>query len=174
MELEIKTIEEAMNDTYPGIVLYVRNASLGDTEEMYTKGIILKEKAFVDATMRVGGMMTTHRFSILSNHMVYLGDFEHGTNWGLCIAQNDSYFKVLDVFKYKDKMQILLLHLPARGWKAFKIVNANIDDEIIKKMKEKFRSTRNMKPYKELTTEVWLDRCSFPIGINDVGLYFKL
>lgn len=75
-------------------------------------------KRFVDASHRVMGMITTHRYSILSNHMRDLRPFEHGTNWGLSVAPRDAHFKVLDVYTYGNKTQILLLHLPEdENWK---------------------------------------------------------
>ena len=57
------------------------------------------------------GMVTSHRYAILSNHMGDFREYEHGTNWGLFVAKH-SHFKVIDIYEYNGKTQILLLHLP--------------------------------------------------------------
>ena len=174
MYYEKEAIEQAINKTYPSIAHYARDVNLGRFEDKYTKGIILREKAFVDASMKVGGMVTTHRFSILSNHMADFREYEHGTNWGLCVANKDSHFKVLDIFKHNGKTQIILLHLPDNSWEVFLDITINIDDELVEKVRESFKNKINMRLYEELTTDEWLQRCSFPIGINDEGVYFEL
>lgn len=43
--------------------------------------------------------------------MLDISEYEQGTNWGLCVADHESRFKVLDVYEYEGKTQITLLHL---------------------------------------------------------------
>ena len=74
-------LEQIANKTYPGLGIYVRDINLPKhLADKYTKGLIIREKAFTDASNRVMGMVTTHRYLILSNHMANLSSFEHGTN----------------------------------------------------------------------------------------------
>ena len=106
---EKQQLESLMNEMLPGLQLlleinYARRSGVLPSRE------VVRNPAFTDATCRVGGMVTTHRYSILSNHMVDLVLAEHGTNWGLCIANRDSHFKVLDIYEHEGKTQILLLH----------------------------------------------------------------
>lgn len=49
------------------------------------------------------GMLTTHRYVILSNHMADMSQFEHDTHWGLCVAQKDAHFKVLGQYTFEGK-----------------------------------------------------------------------
>ena len=87
-----------------GLTNYVRDANLDPAvATLYKPGMVIRDKAFVDATRRIGGMVTTHRFAILSNHMANLSKFEHGTNWGLCVAAPESRFKIIDVYEYDGK-----------------------------------------------------------------------
>lgn len=100
MEFDQKQFEAAMNMTYRGLQMFVRDVNLGSLASKYEPDLILTEKGFTDASIRVGGMVTSHRFAILSNHMADFSEFEHETNWGLCVANRDSYFKVLDVYQF--------------------------------------------------------------------------
>ena len=89
----IAKMEEVMNRTFPGLTMYVRDVNLPDEiAGKYEPESIIREPAFVDASSRVMGMCTTHRYGILSNHMTSLEPFEHETNWGLHIANKNARF----------------------------------------------------------------------------------
>jgi hypothetical protein len=172
----IKKMEVAINKTIPGLTMFVRDVNLTDEiTKKYVPDTIVREKAFVDASHRVMGMITTHRFGILSNHMANFEQIEKGTNWGLCVANRDSRFKVLAVHEYNGKTLILLLHLPDNDdWKLFQNVKINIEDDMIASSIERFENKCNIEAIPELTTKEWLDRCSFPIGLSDNGDFFEL
>ena len=96
---EVQQLEQLMNEMLPGLQLFVRDINLTPEEAAcYQIGAVVRNPAFTDATCRVGGMVTTNRFSILSNHLFDLTKVEHGTNWGLHVANRDSHFKVLDIY----------------------------------------------------------------------------
>ena len=172
----ILKMESVINKTIPGLTMFVRDVNLSDDiARKYTPDTIIREKAFVDASHRVMGMITTHRFAILSNHMVDLGKMENGTNWGLCVANRDSRFKVLTNYEYNGKTLILLLHLPDdEDWKMFINTKISIEDDIIETSIERFKNKCNADIIPELATKEWLDRCIFPIGLDDNGNYFEL
>ncbi|WP_407381298.1 NADAR domain-containing protein [Methanobrevibacter sp.] len=152
--------------------LYVRDVNLKENlAEKYEIGQILTEKAFVDASDNIGGMITTHRYSILSNQMADLSGFENGTNWGLHTTKAGSKFKILDIYKVEDKTQILLLQLPEGFEEVFENKNKLID-EVIEDSREEFEDLINEEPIKDLTTDEWLERVSFPIGMNDAGNFY--
>lgn len=57
------------------------------------------------------GMVTAHRIAIISNRMRDISDAiedEEKKARGLCLAQSNSRFKVLDVYEFAGKTQILL------------------------------------------------------------------
>lgn len=176
MEIDTEKIENLVNQTYPGLTMYVRDANLPCiVSASYKKGMIIKERGFCDASNRVMGMVTTHRYCILSNHMANLTEFEHGTNWGLHVAKNGSRFKVLSNFEYQGKTLILLLHLPDDdSWKIFTEIDLNIDVELVTNCIERFKSKFEEVPIQELTSEAWLDRCAFPIGMDEDGILFDV
>ena len=96
-----------------------RDANLGALGNRNEEGKIIRERAFTDASRRVGGIVTTHRFAVSFNHYMDASEFEQGTDWGLCIMQKDSRFKVLNVYKKNEKTLITLLHLSEEYWKFF-------------------------------------------------------
>ena len=165
---EYKVIES----TLVGSSRYVRDANL--KEEIagkYKAGQIITEKAFVDASNRIGGMVTTHRYLILSGFMGDLSVFEKDTNWGLHTANHGSRFKVLDVFTVEGKTQILLLHLPD-GFEEVFTNETDIEREFVERERENFISDLKQDIIKELADEIWLERCSFPIGMDDEGNFY--
>lgn len=162
---------ELADMTFPGLTVFARDCSLSDRQtSSYEAGTILREPGFTDATYKTGGMVTTHRFTILSNHMVDFGPFEHGTDWGLAVAQRNSHFKVLDVYTFEGKTQILLLHLPDnRYWKAFAGVRFSLEEDLIEKCRADFQAKIHEAIAPSLASPDWLGRCSWPIGVDDAG-----
>ena len=175
-DLNIDRLQEAINDMYPGIAMFVRDVNLADgLADKYQAGSIIRERAFTDASCRIGGLVTTHRYVILSNHMGNLSAFEHGTHWGLHVAQRDSHFKVFGVFVHEDKTAIVLLHLPDDPrWKLFENVQLDIDRMLMEKACERFVTACGQPPIPELANAQWLDRCVFPLGMNDRGEFWPL
>lgn len=106
-------LQAVADKMYPGMALFARDVNLpAELARKYVPGQIIREKAFTDASIRFMGMVTTHRYVILSSHMANLAQFEHGTNWGLHVANKDSHFKVLGLHTHEGKTGIFLLHLP--------------------------------------------------------------
>jgi len=175
-EAFLERLENAFNKTLSGLAIFARDVNLPENlAKKYGPGMIIREKAFVDASYKIGGMITTHRYMILSNHMADLEEYENDTNWGLCVAARDSHFKVLTVHEYDGKTMILLLHLPNdEDWELFVDLKTNVDEELISASVERFEARCNTEAVPELTAEVWLDRCSFPIGMDADGNFFDL
>ena len=175
-DLDVKKIEDAINDIMPGLTMYVRDVNLTDEiASKYQPGMIIMEKGFTDASNRVMGMVTSHRYAILSNHMGDFREYEHGTNWGLFVAKNNSHFKVIDIYEYNGKTQILLLHLPDdKRWKLFDNVYMNIESDLIERCRERFTEKAFSEVIPELATDVWIDRCRFPVGMTDEGIFFDV
>lgn len=171
-----KTFKEILNDTVTDTALVVRDINLSkDLEERYIPGTIILERGFTDASYKVGGMLTSHRYAIITNKIKDLSEFEHGTNWGLVVANFDSHYLVLDKYTYKNKTLITLLHLPNNNyWKMFKNIQLNIFNELITASRKNFQEVCESEPIPELSTNEWLKRCSEPLGMDRDGNYFDL
>ncbi len=173
-DIDVTQIEEAINDMLPGLANHARDVNLApDTAKLYKPGMILRDVGFVDASRRIGGLATTHRFAILSNHMADISQFEHGTNWGLCIANRGSRFKVLDVYEHEGKTQITLLHLlDDDRWRLFEDVELVVPNLTIGDIRDRFEARCSEEPIPELMTEEWLERCEHPVGTDMQGELF--
>ena len=127
-ELYLDLIQKMINKNYPGMMMLARDVNLPqELISKYKPGMIIMERGFVDATARVGGMVTNCRYCILSNHMANFGSSEEGINWQLHVARHHSFFKVLGVHTYQSKTAIFLLHLPNdETWKLYKVVEKAI------------------------------------------------
>ena len=175
-EVTAEAAQELINEIFPGLSMFVRDVSLSaDVAAKYTPEMIIKELGFTDASCRVMGMVTTHRFAILSNRMKDISAFEHGTNWGLYVANAGAYYKVLDIYTFKGKTQILLLHLPSDDrWKWFRelklIVNGqDLEEMLTTECRARFENKSQQKPVPELATKDWLARCEWPLGMDGSG-----
>jgi len=173
-DADVKLYESAGNHIFPGLQMFVRDTFLSkEIEEKYLIGKIIREPTYCDTSARVGGLLTTHRFAILSNRFVDFGHFEHDTNWGLYVCKSGSFFKILDVFKVEDKTQIVLLHLDD-NWKLFEDCESNIEQDIVKMSRERFLNKFKTPPIPELATKKWLERLLYPVGVDLKGNYSPL
>lgn len=65
-----KLYQNAVKQTLLGASIYVRDINLNQNHiAKYKQGMIILEKAFVDASCNIAAMQTTHRYTIISNHM---------------------------------------------------------------------------------------------------------
>lgn len=176
MDFNMALFEQTINEILPGLTMYVRDVNLPDRlSGRYIPGTLILERGFTDASSRVMGMKTTHRFAILSNHMRDLSAYEHGTNWGLFVAASSSHFLILDKYEYHGKTQIILLHLPNdKRWKLFQNVKINVLDDVVKDTRKRFENKCEQEVVPELATNEWIDRCSAPLGMDDDGNLFDL
>ena len=174
--LDLQKMQEMINKNYPGMMMFARDVDLPQRLiEKYSPGMIILERGFVDATARVGGMVTNCRYCILSNHMANLGMFEQGTTWQLHVAQHHSRFKVLGVHNCQGRTAIFLLHLPQdESWKLYKTVEINLDQELLKNCIRRFEFKCVKPPIPEVTDARWLDRCRFPVGMSENGNFWPL
>ena len=86
------------------------------------------------------------------------------------MAQSGAHFLVLDNYKYHDKTQITLLHLPDdERWKLFQNVKIDILDDIVIDTRKRFENKCEKEVIPELATEEWLMRCSWPLGVDGEG-----
>ena len=172
----INSNDSAINETFKDLHMFVRDINLNKELEMkYKPGMIIHEKFITDASYKVGGMVTSHRYAIISNSMKDFSMFEQDTNWGLCVARTDAYFKVLDVYTYQDKTQITLLHLPlGKDWKLFQGRRFEEEDGLIEIARPGFEQRCCQQPVPELTTDLWIERCSFPLGMDENGNFYDL
>ncbi|MDR3199784.1 MAG: sel1 repeat family protein [Planctomycetaceae bacterium] len=171
-----ETIESALNKTLANLQMFVRDTQLPEqAAAKYTKGRIVEERGFTDASSHIGGMVTTHRYAICSNHMKTLSDFTLTDN-GLCVARAGAQFFCLGQHVQNGKTLIMLLHLPDDESRQMfqQIVWINFLNDVVNCCIKQFEEIENAEPIPELADEEWLDRCSNPIGMDNEGNLFPL
>lgn len=168
--------EEIINWTYPGATLYYKDCDLKPSiAEKFTEGKLIRNGFFLDVSARGGGIKFNTRFLIASAKAANLYEVNpDNERFGHCCLNLDSYFKVLDIYKLEGKIQIFLLHIPAKGLKYFESVTSNLDEDFIKKARQSFDNKIHMEPISDLLEPFWLKRTNFPVGMNASDKFFPL
>lgn len=165
----------AIQSTCSNLIQHCRDANLPyEITHKYQKGMIIRERGFVDATALSGGVITNHRYIILSNHMASLAQFEGAKQWALCVANKDSRFLVLGKAEGKGKRVTVLLHLNNDTWQLFKSIDMSIFQNLLSDCYNSFKQCIDKEPIPSVSTSEWLARCQFPIGMNDSGEFFPV
>lgn len=179
--LDRDDLEDVINATYPGLRMFARDANLPpEFAELYRPGMVIRERGFTDATPLLGGMVTTHRYVILSNHMgdiaALLGDEQPAVpEWELHVAPSGSHFKVLERAVVDGRTLIFLLHLPNdERWRLLASVAVNIDEALLTDALRRMEHRLAQPPIAAVVSPAWLDRCRFPLGMSDDGELFPL
>lgn len=167
---EIKLI---MDSTFKKLAIYCRDLELSeDLMAKYQPNQILMERGFTDVSHKISGFGKNCRYLIASSKGKDLSMFSQNPALGHVVIPSGAYFKVLDIRKENDKTQILLLHIPKEGVSMFRDTNVDVEGRIIKKGIEIFKKCMEFEPLQELQAKDWIDRTSFPIGMNQEGVFF--
>ncbi|WP_010254072.1 hypothetical protein [Myroides injenensis] len=169
--MDKQQIEEIFNETFAGLALFYRDCHL-DQEVIsnYKIGQIIQEKGYTDASYLSGGPSENIRYVIASAHAKDISALvPQMEQYGYVMLKSNSYFKVLDIFKLENKTQILLLEIPEQTVDFFSNNSSNIEEQIIEKAREKFKSIITLEPHPALQTKEWIERTSAPLGMNENG-----
>lgn len=168
-------IKAAIQTTCSNLIQHCRDANLPyEITHKYQKGMIIREKGFVDATALSGGIVTNHRYIILSNHMASLAQFEGDKQWALCVANRDSRFLVLGKAEGKGRRVTVLLHLNDDSWQLFKSIDTSIFQNLLNDCYNSFKECIFKEPIASVSTDEWFARCQFPVGMSDSGEFFPV
>lgn len=135
MEFTNAFIEKMVNQTFPGLTLYYRDADLEQpVAGMYQPGQILRNGFFLDVTNMGGGIGQNTRFLVASTKAIPLSAINPEVKkWGLHVINVNAFFKVLDVIREGGKMQVLLLQIPEEGVELFRSAQINLEQQVITK-----------------------------------------
>lgn len=169
-----KRIKDILDETFSDLKLFYRDTNLSDDLiSKYKVGQILKEKGFTDMTYIGGGLSGNCRYLIASSDARDLSKFNpDSVKNGHSLLDDNSFFKVLDIQKIKDKTQVFLLNIPGNSLTLFKNSTSNLEEEITEKARQKFISKMGSALIVELQTENWKERTKSPIGMSEDGLFF--
>lgn len=172
-----KQIEEIYNQTFGGLTLFYRDATLSEILiSKYQVGQIITERGFTDMSYKGGGLATNFRYLIASANGKNLSALNpESAKFGHILLSSNAFFKVLDIYKIDDKTQIFLLEIPATAVDFFANANSSVEEDITIKARESFDKKHNAEPIPELQTQEWKQRTDFPLGMSDKGeLFYQL
>ncbi|MDR3232497.1 MAG: hypothetical protein LBT46_02305 [Planctomycetaceae bacterium] len=175
-ELSVAEIEAVLHQLLPGLQMFVRDVNLPEyIAAKYETGLIIREKGFTDATSRIGGMPTTHRFGIMSNHLADFSELDVLGNRGLSVAPAGSHFLVMKQHVYHNRTLILLLHLPDdETWQLCQHFTGSLIEELVNTSIANFEAKCELEPISELANDEWLHRCQSPLGIDENSNLFEI
>lgn len=166
-------LQSMMNSTFGGLAFFCRDLDLDENLiAKYQLNQILMERGFTDVSHKIGGLGKNCRYLIASSKGKDLSMFSQNPELGHIVIQSGAFFKVLDIQQEDGKTQILLLNIPQEGVSIFGTSKINIEDQIVEKGIEVFKKHIASDPLKELQSKDWVERTSFPIGMNQEGVFF--
>lgn len=176
MNFTNEQVEKIINEMFPGMTFYYRDADLAnDIVEKYKHQQIIRNGIFLDVSSLGGKLVKNTRFLIASNKARPL--FQLNPNvakWRLHTINVDSYFQVIDLIKENGKTQILLIQIPKEGVRLFESAWINLLDKIVEKGKESFEQKKSIDSIPALQEEEWVKRTEFPVGLNGKNDFFDL
>lgn len=160
----------SIKDIIENLVLVARDCNLSPAIlSRYEKGMILKENDYCIANYMIGGIDCSCRFAILSNQFKEIASVNKNQK-GLCMANKNSRFKVLDIFNIDGKTQITLLHLPDdERWENFENMTYIIEQKLILFAKRNFEVANSIPPLPR-DSEEYFDYFKKPVGFDENGV----
>ncbi len=175
MEYTQEQLDRRINEAFGNCTAFYRDTTLSEEVlRMYQVGIIFQEPTFCDATYKRGGLLAPHRYQIISSNAHCLDAVSAHPEWGLCIWRRGTYFKVLDLTHHGDYSQVTLLDIPEDLISYAKMeIFTEIEQDFVTQAAADFKEAVNLPPLAELLSAVWLDRLTYPLGIDDQQAYFN-
>jgi hypothetical protein len=167
-------IKDLLDETFSDLKLFYRDTTLtDDLISNYKVGQILKQKDFTDMSFIGGGLSGNCRYLIASSDARDLSKFNpDSAKNGHSLLDDNSFFKVLDIQRIKNKTQIFLLNIPGNSLSLFKNSTSNLEEEITEKARQKFIAKMDSAPIPALQSENWIQRTKHPIGMSADGQLF--
>jgi hypothetical protein len=167
-------IKDILDETFSDLKLFYRDTNLPeDLITHYKIGQIIKERGFTDMSYIDGGLSGNLRYLIASSEARDLSKFNpDSVKNGHSLLDDNSFFKVLDIQKVKNKTQIFLLNIPGNSLPLFKNSTSNLEEEITEKARRKFIDKIDSVSIPELQTEDWKEKTKLPLGMNEIGELF--
>lgn len=167
-------IEAIIESSYRDLGVFVRDTEIPpEILAKYEPGLIFREKGLTYASYRFGGQTANCRYVIFSNHMPKKQPDPE--NFGLCLAEKGSVFKVIGRQENDKGAWVMLLHLPGENyWKAFEGFESPVDADMVKSCLAFLKEMDKQPPIDELLLAEWVESVKYPVGIDENGEFFPL
>lgn len=134
---------------------------------------------FVDVTAKAQRPISNTRFIIASAHCAHLYEAfpcnENLKRWRLCTLLFNSYFKVMDLYRYRGVTQILLLHIPYQaipffmGDHSFNFIQGVSQINIVEIARKNLESKMQMEVFADTSEPALMERMKMPPCLNEEG-----
>lgn len=168
-------LEEMWKETFSGVRFFYRDADLqNEVFEKYRRGLIIRERAFVDCSYLAGGPAARHRYLLITGKARDLHALAGmDRRYGPAIIQRDAFFKVLDVHELGGHAQVTLLHVPEALVDRLATSELNeIEKEMVGAARKDFEESLARPVVEALVKPEWSERVSFPLGLGEGGDFF--
>ena len=141
---------------------------------LYRVGILFREPTFCDSTYKFGGFTAQHRYLIFSANARCVDKFSQHPEWGLCLWESDRILKIIDIQENAKHTQTALLEVPEHLLNHFvSPFLSDMERQFAAHAAERFNLALKIQPLPDHQPKLWLDRLSFPLGIDDCGRFFQ-
>ncbi|ABW68044.1 hypothetical protein [Desulfosudis oleivorans] len=141
---------------------------------LYKTGTLFRELTFCDATYKFGGFAAADRYLIISANAHCIDELSEHPEWGLCVWQTGSIFKVIGHHQSDRHSQITLLEVPEEFLDEFLTPDlSEMEQYFSRGAEEQFQAALQTEALEEHQTRLWLDRLIFPVGVDDDGHFFE-
>ena len=141
---------------------------------MYQVGVIFRDPTFCDATYKFGGFAAPHRYLIVSAGARCIDALSAHPEWGLCIWPRDRLFKVIARHEKGPHVQITLLDVPEAQREAYVTTTLTpLEQTFAVEGAKRFEEALQRSANPEHRNRLWLDRLTYPLGIDDEGHFFE-
>ncbi len=156
-------------------VFYYRDALIHEeTLQKYQPGQFLRHEPPLDVSTVAGGIEAPVRFLIASKNAIPLFPRDpEAIKWRAHEIPANARFKVLDVIRSKLFNQVFLLHIPGKYPETASEEDLKREAGLIEKAKENFRWRRRLPFIRTMYENEWLERTKAPVGIDDLGEFYR-
>lgn len=167
-------LEEAYNNTFPGLTMYYRDCELNQNLiSKYEIGQIILEKGGTDISPYAEGLGKNLRYAIVTNKAFDMSKVNPDTKkYNFHLLPSSSYYKIIDIYTVENQTQLLLLNFEEKYLNIFDSTNSNIEEQIVEMGRKSFDNKILLKPNQILYEDEWLNRTASPIGMSDNGEFF--
>ena len=167
-------IEALVKLTFTDMSFVYRDVTLsGDLISRYKVGQIIMERGFTDASYKAGQPTESLRYLIATNQGKDLSEFNpESARRGHIMIGSGAYFKVVDIYRVKNKTQVVLLNIPESGIDFFAMATSNIEDQLTSDSRVDFDDNLLRTATSELQDKEWKERTANPLGMSEQGRFF--
>ena len=175
-EIDLNELSKLIRETVDNLGAFCRDTALApNILARYQPGLMFREPTFCDASYKVAGFAAPHRYLIFSANARCLDEYSEHPEWGLCIWMTGSCFKVIGRLDRESHTQVTLLEIPEPLVPLFATeAVTSLEQQLAAEACALFEEALVQPALPELSTRIWLDRLTLPVGIDEQGNFFEL